>query len=214
MGSLFTRRPRWYRWRGHHRRDPDCARRTVRPCRSCPRHDAAATGFIGDIENPHRLCADWRAGRRLIPPNRRPDPIPGRRQHEPGAPAGVDIEGRRSIADLLADRSAAPRRARPRSPASTPICSRAVRCCLTPATSSPTASAPIDQPGDGAVKRHPRQLNVPPLEPVPSDHVLTKSFFILPEFPGRFSGSPLWVEACSTPATENRPVRATASRRS
>ena len=38
-------------------------------------------------------------------------------------------------------------------------------------------------------------LNVPPLEPVPSDHVLTKSFFILPEFPGRFNGSPLWVEA-------------------
>src|SRR5690606_38943560 len=38
-------------------------------------------------------------------------------------------------------------------------------------------------------------LNVPPLEPVPGDHVLTKSFFILPEFPGRFNGSPLWVEA-------------------
>lgn len=51
-------------------------------------------------------------------------------------------------------------------------------------------------------------LNVPPLEPVPSDHVLTKSFFILPEFPGRFSGSPLWVEASLEASnTENRPVR-------
>ncbi|MER9854726.1 MULTISPECIES: DUF4159 domain-containing protein [unclassified Mesorhizobium] len=51
-------------------------------------------------------------------------------------------------------------------------------------------------------------LNVPPLEPVPSDHVLTKSFFILPEFPGRFSGSPLWVEASLDASnTENRPVR-------
>ena len=51
-------------------------------------------------------------------------------------------------------------------------------------------------------------LNVPPLEPVPADHVLTKSFFILPEFPGRFNGGPLWVEA-SLEATnaENRPVR-------
>jgi hypothetical protein len=51
-------------------------------------------------------------------------------------------------------------------------------------------------------------LNVPPLEPVPSDHVLTKAFFILPEFPGRYSGSPLWVEA-SLDATnsEQRPVR-------
>jgi hypothetical protein len=51
-------------------------------------------------------------------------------------------------------------------------------------------------------------LNVPPLEPVPSDHVLTKSFYILPEFPGRFTGSPLWVEASlDATNTENRPVR-------
>ncbi|AZO11817.1 MULTISPECIES: DUF4159 domain-containing protein [unclassified Mesorhizobium] len=51
-------------------------------------------------------------------------------------------------------------------------------------------------------------LNVPPLEPVPSDHVLTKSFFILPEFPGRFNGSPLWVEtSLDASNTENRPVR-------
>lgn len=51
-------------------------------------------------------------------------------------------------------------------------------------------------------------LNVPPLEPVPSDHVLTKSFFILPEFPGRFAGSPLWVEASLDASNaENRPVR-------
>ncbi|MER8978914.1 DUF4159 domain-containing protein [Mesorhizobium sp. M0140] len=52
------------------------------------------------------------------------------------------------------------------------------------------------------------KLNVPPLEPVPSDHVLTKSFFILPEFPGRFAGSPLWVEASLDASNaENRPVR-------
>lgn len=51
-------------------------------------------------------------------------------------------------------------------------------------------------------------LNVPPLEPVPSDHVLTKSFFILPEFPGRFAGSPLWVEASLEASNaDNRPVR-------
>jgi hypothetical protein len=51
-------------------------------------------------------------------------------------------------------------------------------------------------------------LNVPPLEPVPEDHVLTKSFFILPEFPGRFNGSPLWVEASlDAQNVDNRPVR-------
>ncbi|WP_394886529.1 DUF4159 domain-containing protein [Mesorhizobium sp. AaZ16] len=51
-------------------------------------------------------------------------------------------------------------------------------------------------------------LNVPPLEPVPPDHVLTKAFFILPEFPGRFNGGPLWVEASlEAENTDNRPVR-------
>ncbi|TWH31668.1 MULTISPECIES: DUF4159 domain-containing protein [unclassified Aminobacter] len=51
-------------------------------------------------------------------------------------------------------------------------------------------------------------MNVPPLEPVPADHVLTKTFFIMPEFPGRFSGSPLWVEASLDASNaENRPVR-------
>lgn len=51
-------------------------------------------------------------------------------------------------------------------------------------------------------------LNVPPLEPVPDDHVLTKSFFILPEFPGRYRGSPLWVEASlNAESREDRPVR-------
>jgi len=51
-------------------------------------------------------------------------------------------------------------------------------------------------------------LNVPPLEPVPPDHVLTKAFYILSEFPGRFNGSPLWVEASlDAQNVENRPVR-------
>ncbi len=38
-------------------------------------------------------------------------------------------------------------------------------------------------------------LDIPPLEPVPSDHVLTKSFYLLSSFPGRYTGSPLWIEA-------------------
>ena len=51
-------------------------------------------------------------------------------------------------------------------------------------------------------------LNVPPLEPVPSDHVLTKAFYLLDEFPGLYSGGALWVEASQTAEThEDRPVR-------
>jgi hypothetical protein len=37
-------------------------------------------------------------------------------------------------------------------------------------------------------------LNVPPLVPTPPDHVLTKSFYLMQEFPGRWSGGTLWVE--------------------
>lgn len=51
-------------------------------------------------------------------------------------------------------------------------------------------------------------MNVPPLEPVPSDHVLTKSFYIMPDFPGRFRGGPLWVEASlNSESRQDRPVR-------
>lgn len=51
-------------------------------------------------------------------------------------------------------------------------------------------------------------MNVPPLEPVPDDHVLTKTFYILHEFPGRYAGGPLWVEAMGEgEADPERPVR-------
>jgi len=42
------------------------------------------------------------------------------------------------------------------------------------------------------------QLDVPPLEPVPENHVLTKSFYLLQSFPGRWDGGSLWVEAENT----------------
>jgi hypothetical protein len=39
-----------------------------------------------------------------------------------------------------------------------------------------------------------RQLDLPALEPVGPDHVLTRTFYLLQEFPGRFPGGRLWVE--------------------
>jgi len=46
-------------------------------------------------------------------------------------------------------------------------------------------------------------LDLPELEPVPSDHVLGRTFYLLRDFPGRFEGR-LWVEA-SPPADPDRP---------
>ena len=51
-------------------------------------------------------------------------------------------------------------------------------------------------------------VDVPPLEPVPPDHVLTKAFYLLSEFPGRWANSELWVESLSdTPQDRARPAR-------
>jgi hypothetical protein len=38
-------------------------------------------------------------------------------------------------------------------------------------------------------------LDVPELEPVPREHVLTKTFYLLRDFPGRFTSGQTWVEA-------------------
>ena len=55
-------------------------------------------------------------------------------------------------------------------------------------------------PGSTALSRLVGALDVPPLEPVPENHVLTKAFYLLKSFPGRWDGGALWVEA--TPANE------------
>ena len=39
------------------------------------------------------------------------------------------------------------------------------------------------------------RLDVPALEPVPDGHVLTRAFYLLQAFPGRWAGGQLWVEA-------------------
>lgn len=45
-------------------------------------------------------------------------------------------------------------------------------------------------------------LSIPPLEIVPQDHVLTRSFYLLQDFPGRYSGSAVWVEASPADAEQ------------
>lgn len=50
-------------------------------------------------------------------------------------------------------------------------------------------------PGMAALREIIGSLDIPELEPVPKDHVLTKTFFLLKDFPGRFATGQLWVEA-------------------
>ena len=57
-------------------------------------------------------------------------------------------------------------------------------------------------PGEQTLRRLTGGLDMPPLEPLPADHVLTKAFYILRDFPGRWTGGRLWVEALP-PAPKN-----------
>ena len=81
-----------------------------------------------------------------------------------------------------------------------------------------TRDAVMAPPGPGGESRGPGMLalrdilavlDIPELEPVPRDHVLTKTFFLLKDFPGRFSSGQLWVEAIAPPNDDEaeRPAR-------
>ena len=52
-------------------------------------------------------------------------------------------------------------------------------------------------------------LDIPPLEPIPSDHVLTRTFYLLQDFPGRHASRDVWVEAAPADAeqVEGMPFR-------
>jgi hypothetical protein len=81
-----------------------------------------------------------------------------------------------------------------------------------------TRDALMAPPGPGGESRSPGMLalreilasfDIPELEPVPKDHVLTKTFFLLNSFPGRFTSGQLWVEAIAPPNDDEpeRPAR-------
>ncbi|MEM7744906.1 MAG: DUF4159 domain-containing protein [Pseudomonadota bacterium] len=46
-----------------------------------------------------------------------------------------------------------------------------------------------------AMREVARVLNLPPLAPVDGDHVLTRAFYLLTDFPGRWRGGRVWTEA-------------------
>ncbi|AJE45494.1 DUF4159 domain-containing protein [Celeribacter indicus] len=53
-----------------------------------------------------------------------------------------------------------------------------------------------------------RPLDIPPLEQIPEDHVLTRAFYLLREFPGRHAEGTVWVEASpETERAEGMPFR-------
>jgi Domain of unknown function (DUF4159) len=78
-----------------------------------------------------------------------------------------------------------------------------------------TRDALLARPGGGTtpegqqLRRMLQTLDIPELEPVPRDHVLTKTFYLLEDFPGRHANGQTWTEILP-PAAEDgrRPARA------
>lgn len=54
-----------------------------------------------------------------------------------------------------------------------------------------------------ALRRLARSLNVPALTQLTSDHVLARAFYLLSDFPGRFTGDPVWVQRDQDPANDS-----------
>ena len=54
-------------------------------------------------------------------------------------------------------------------------------------------------PGEQTLRRMTSGLDMPRLAPLPGDHVLTKTFYILRDFPGRWTGGRLWIENLPPP---------------
>jgi hypothetical protein len=59
---------------------------------------------------------------------------------------------------------------------------------------APGDASASQTPGMLALRNILSSLDLPELEPVPREHVLTKTFYLLRDFPGRFSTGQTWVE--------------------
>jgi len=77
-------------------------------------------------------------------------------------------------------------------------------------TAPPGPGGDTRGPGMMTLRQILASLDIPELEPVPRDHVLTKTFFLLRDFPGRYTSGQLWVEATQAESEEEpqRPARA------
>lgn len=62
----------------------------------------------------------------------------------------------------------------------------------------------VETPNGKALQRLTASLDIPPLSPIPDGHVLTRAFYLLEDFPGRWSGPDVWVETLGSSTGNNR----------
>lgn len=114
---------------------------------------------------------------------------------EPGAPTGVNIETDDILFFPLVYWPLTPD-----SPALSPEAAARVSAYLQGGgmivfdTRDGRDSAGAREPHPGLMRTLER-INVPPLQRIDSDHVLGKTFYLLRDYPGRYAGGEVWVEA-------------------
>jgi hypothetical protein len=121
-----------------------------------------------------------------------------RTAYAPGAPIGIDLEkDDLSFYPLLYWPMAASQRdLSPAAAAKVNTFLRSGGTILFDTRDAPVSSLNTGQgEGTATLRRLLAKLDMPPLEPVPADHVLTKTFYLLQDFPGRWNGGQVWVEA-------------------
>jgi hypothetical protein len=67
---------------------------------------------------------------------------------------------------------------------------------------SDTAAFGASSPAGRKLMELARPLDIPPLEPIPDDHVLTRTFYLIQDFPGRHASRDVWVEAAPADAVQ------------
>jgi hypothetical protein len=64
-----------------------------------------------------------------------------------------------------------------------------------------------NNPGEQTLRRLLGKIDLPPLAPVPTNHVLTKSFYLISGFPGRWDGGTVWAQQLPPGDPASAPVR-------
>ncbi len=61
----------------------------------------------------------------------------------------------------------------------------------------------MNTPNAKALRRITASLNIPPIAPIADDHVLSRSYYLLKGYPGRYSAGTLWLEQQSVSGRDN-----------
>ncbi|QAX31186.1 DUF4159 domain-containing protein [Leisingera sp. NJS204] len=123
---------------------------------------------------------------------------------EPAAPAGVDLERDELAFYPLLYWPVTPDQRLPSSQAYGKLNAylRAGGMILFDTRDADLAVSGTTSPAARRLQQIALPLDVPPLEVLPEDHVLTRAFYLLQAFPGRHSRGPVWVEAAPPDAEQ------------